>query len=521
MAFTISALVQTSAIIALISASAPSFAQEEANDGASNNSSSRDTIVVTAQRRQESIQDVPIALTALGADDLTKRTVVDLEDLRGAVPGLSISGFTGANASNVISIRGITGQVLAIGSGQAVAVYLDGVYLPRPDSGFFGFDDLERIEVLRGPQGTLYGRNATAGAINIITRDPGSELAAGAEVSYGNFNTVRFQGSLSGPIGGGFSAGISGSYNHHDGYIRNTETGNELNDRETRTVRGKLRYQSPDDRFSAILAGDYTQDDARPVFKNGVLLPSGVFAGIGDPEEFSSDPASEALTMRDTTQWGVGLTLNYEISDSLDLVSITSLREIEIDTFYDADGSQLPVVAVGIDNSSKSFNQEVRGVFTGESLRATVGANYFSEVADFGIGVFPPTVTPFFDNPFDDSDLSAWALFTQLEYDLTNRLTIVGGLRYNNESRDFSIDYTNFAGPLFTGNVKDDAIIPSAGLNFKANSDVLLYAKASQGYQAPGFNFLPGAAATAADTFTAEKLWAYEIGAKTQFWDGR
>ncbi len=524
MASKFASLAFASSLIALALSAAPASAQEAvADQPQAAQPDSGGEIIVTAQRREERLQDVPIAITALGSEQLAQRGAIDLANLVGAVPGLSISGFTGANGSNVVSIRGVTGQVLAIGSGQATAIYIDGVYLSRPDAAFFALDDVERVEVLRGPQGALYGRNATAGAINIVTRTPGSELRGGGEVNYGNFDTILARGSLSGPLGGGFSAGISGSYNRHDGYIRNTVTGNRLNDREAYTLRGQLRFQSSDDRFSAVLAGDYVHDDATPVFKNSVLLPSGVFAGMGNPKEFSSDALTEAQTRRRTINKGVALTLNYEASDSLDLVSITAFRKIGVVALYDADGSQLPALVAGTDNRSRTFSQEIRGVFTGERVRATVGANIFTEDASFGLSVVPPTGTQDYASPFDTSDLTAWAIFSQMEFDLTDRLTLVGGLRYNNEKRDFTVDYRGAPtpGPLLTGRVSDEKLIPSVGVNFKVNPDFLLYGKVSQGYQAPGFNFAPGATATAANTFDAETLWAYEVGAKTQFFDRR
>lgn len=515
--------------IAFMSMATPAAAQDEqaaAPDQAQVSQPGAETggeIIVTAQRRAERLQDVPIAITALGSDQLAQRGAVDLANLVGAVPGLSISGFTGANGSNVVSIRGVTGQVLAIGSGQATAIYIDGVYLSRPDAAFFALDDVERIEVLRGPQGALYGRNATAGAINIITREPGTELQGGGELSYGNFDTVSARASLTGPLGGGFSAGISGGYNRHDGYIRNTVTGNRLNDREAYTLRGKLRFTSSDDRFSAVLAGDYVHDDATPVFKNSILLPSGEFVGIGNPEEFSSDAATEAQTQRRTINKGVSLTLNYEASNTLDLVSITAFRDIDVLAIYDADGSQLPALVAGTQNDSQTFSQEIRAVYTGDRFRATVGANVFTEDASFGLSVVPPTGIQNFATPFDTSDLTAWAIFSQLEFDLTDQLTLVGGLRYNNEKRDFTVDYRGapVPGPLFTGTVSDEKLIPSIGVNFKPSSDVLIYGKISQGYQAPGFNFAPGPTASEANTFGAETLWAYEVGAKTQFFDRR
>lgn len=511
-------------VIALMTVPTPAFAQDmrDADASPSLAAETAEEIIVTAQRRRERLQDVPIAMTAIGHDELSQRGATDLSDLAGAVPGLSITGFTGGNASNFVSIRGVAGQVLPIGSGHPAALYIDGVYLSRPDAAFFGLDDVERIEVLRGPQGTLYGRNATAGAINIVTRSPDASFKGGGELAYGRFDSFSGRGSLQAPLGAGFSAGISGSYNYHDGYIRNTVTGNQMNSRDAYTVRGKLRYESSDSRFDAVLAGDYTHDEATPIFKNA-FLSSGVFVGIRDPEEFASDPASEAQTLRETVNRGVALTLSYQLHDALELVSVTSWREFGSATIYDADASELPALITGADNRSDTFSQEIRSVFSGRRVRATAGANLFTERASYGLSTSPPTTTPSFKHLFDTSDLIAWALFSQMEFDLVEQLTAVAGLRYNIELRDFTIDYRNAAvpGSLHVGRISDEVLIPSLSVVYRMDPEVLFYAKASRGYQAPGFNFAPGATATAVNTFDAETLWAYEIGAKTQLFDRR
>ncbi|HEY0685822.1 MAG TPA: TonB-dependent receptor [Steroidobacter sp.] len=474
-----------------------------------------ETLIVTVQRREQNPQDVPIALTAIGDDALAARNTVDLSDLVGAVPGLSIAGFTGGNASNLVSIRGVAGQVLPIGSGQPVAIYLDDVYLSRPDAAFFGLDDVERIEVLRGPQGTLYGRNATAGAINIITRTPGSLMEGGGELSVGSLDEVSARGSVRTPLGGGFSAGVSASYHRHEGYIRNTVTGNLSNSRDAHTVRGRFQYQSRDDAFEAVLAGDYTGDEATPIFKNA-FAASGAFVGFGDPEEFASDASSEAQTMRRTVNKGVALRLRRRVLDSLELVSISSWRDIGTATVYDADASEQPFFVTGADNESAIYSQEIRGVFTGSRVRATAGANWFKEQASYGLSTSPPSTRPSFDHLLDTSDLTAWAAFAQLEADLAEQLTVVGGLRYDNERRDFTIDYRAAPTPgrLLSGRVEDDVVIPSLTVMYRMQPDVMFYAKASRGYQPPGFNFAPGALATTSNTFAAETLWAYEAGAK-------
>ncbi|PVM82150.1 TonB-dependent receptor [Caulobacter endophyticus] len=479
-------------------------------------------VIVTAQRRRERHQDVPITLSVVGQDDLARRGARDLSDLVGAMPALSITGFTGGNASNLVSIRGVAGQVLPIGSGQPVAIYLDGVYLSRPDAAFFGLDDVERIEVLRGPQGALYGRNATAGAINIITRMPGSVVQGGGEVRVGNLEAISARGSVSTPLSETLSGGLSGSYLRHDGAISNSVTGDRLDGRDARTVRGQLRYRSADRRFDAVFSGDLTRDRATPVFKNG-YAPSGAFVGIGDPDVFSSDVASQARTVRLTKNNGVTLTLTHQLLETFELVSITSWRDLDSTVVYDADASAASALLTGATNHSATFSQEVRGVFTGRRIRATVGASLFNERARYGLSTGTPATPPCFNHLVDRSELAAWAGFGQVEVDLTDRLTLVTGLRHDRESRDFTIDYRGapVPGQLLSGKVRDSVLIPSLGLSYRASVDLLLYAKAGRGYQPPGFNFAPGAATTVANTFRPETLWAYEAGGKAQLMDRR
>ncbi|MCC7248258.1 MAG: TonB-dependent receptor [Lysobacter sp.] len=508
------------ALTASATTNAQSTADTDARNAPSTSSPAADEadIVVTAQRRSERLQDVPIAVSALSGDTLVNMNVTDLAKIQGAVPGLNISTFAGFNASNLVGIRGVTGLQLPIGTGQATAIYLDGVYLSRPDAAFFALDDLERVEVLRGPQGTLYGRNATAGAINIITRDPGREFRGGLDVSYGNYETLNARGSLSGPLAGGLSAGISGSYSRHDGYLTNVATGDRSPRRESYTLRGKLRYASPDGSFSAVLAGDVSRVTGADIFINPYVGTT--LAGLAPYTEYRSDPATQAVTDLKTNLSGASLTLNYDAGGPT-ITSITSYRHFDNVTIGEADGGNILGLIAASNNRSNTFNQELRGVVSAGALRATIGANYYHE--DAGTRVSIQSVTLPIDRfVIAESDLGAMAVFTQLEYDLTSRLTAVAGLRFNAESRHFVVDYTNSRTPgLRTpGTVSDETFIPTFGVNFKPTTDVLLYAKASEGYQAPGFNYSPGPLAIP-NTFRAEHLWAYEIGAKTQLFDRR
>jgi iron complex outermembrane receptor protein len=498
-------------------------AQAQPADSQADSEEGDNDILVTAQRREQRLQDVPISITALSGASLDERSMDNLADLPGSVPSLVISGFAGTNTTNLVAIRGVAGQQIPIGASQATAIYLDGVYLSRPDSAFFGFDDIERIEVLRGPQGTLYGRNATAGAINIVTRTPGDTLEGSVNATYGNYNSYSLRGSISGPLGGGFSIGASGGFDHHGGYYTNTVTGNRVNDRDSQTARIRLRYDN-DAGFDATVSADYThitqQDLYTPVTiaPNGDILFQTRFVQTNLPED---DIGTTVKT------GGIALTMNIELSPRFTLTSISSYREFSFFTIYDVDASAAaaPLIHVITLNENETFSQEIRGVYTGNGFRVTFGANYYGENGDYSLinnrPVINRQVLAQFPSPHNKTNVQAVAAFGQVEVDVTDRLTAVAGLRFNHESRDFSTDYSAIgAFPPIIGKISDSVLLPMVGLNFEANDDLLFYVKASQGYQAPGFNFLPGPG-TPENTFGPETLWAYEAGVKSQFWDRR
>jgi iron complex outermembrane receptor protein len=428
----------------------------------------------------------------------------------------SITNAGGVSATNLITIRGIAGQPLPIGASQATAVYLDGVYIARPDGAIFGLDDVDRIEVLRGPQGTLYGRNATAGAINIITRTPGDRLRAGGSIRYGNFESVSAKGSLSGPLGAGISAGVSGSYSSRDGYFVNSLDNRSVRGTESYTLRGTLRYASPDDSFSMRLSADTSRVDNPSFLKSIPATTPGPV--IGNPNIIATEIPQ--LVKQEIEQSGVSLTLDYQVGEGIDLTSITSYRDLRTATVLDADGTTSPVVVVAVNNQSKSFMQELRALLDRSGWRLTFGGNYFHEDATLARAANPVDLAVLRD-PYDISKLDAFAAFAQGELDITEQLTLVAGLRFNHENRRFSLDYTaRNAAFFYPGSLRDSALIPSAGINFKPSSDLLLYVKASKGYQAPGFEYSPGPTA-GVRTFAAEDLWAYEAGAKAQLFDRR
>ncbi len=472
-------------------------------------------VVVTAQRRAERLQDVPISISAISPEALAQHGTQDISGLSGAIPSLTVSNTGGTSTATLIAIRGVSGQPVPIGSGQATAFYLDGVYLPRTDAGFWMLNDIERIEVLRGPQGILYGRNATAGAVNIITRSPGDVTRGNLDVSYANFDAVRAAGSVSGPLGGGFSAGLSGAFEQHDGYALNTVDSRRFPGRKQGGLRGKLRFKSQDDALDVVLTGDISHIIGGATATKAVLSATGAYIGFGDPDVVSLDAAGRIkLNIKSS---GVSTIADYHVSTALDLTSISSYRELKSYYAIDVDASAAPLIFQATNFASQSIYQEFRAVFRSGSFRATSGVSYYRDEATYAAFSGAPSAPVVFNNPFDATTLNAYGVFTQLEYDVTPNLTLVGGARYNNERRGWLVDYTRGRTGLKTrGKIKDETVTPSIGINFKPSASLLLYAKAGKGYQAPGFNFAPGAAA-APNEFEAEDLKAYEIGEKADF----
>jgi len=482
-------------------------------------------IIVTAQRRAERLQDVPIAISAVGSDQLAQTGANDLSGLRGSVPGLTISSSAGINVSNLISIRGIGGLAIPIGTSQATAFYLDGVYLSRPDAAFFGLDDVERIEVLRGPQGALYGRNATAGAINVITREPGTDVRASFDVRAGNFDSVTTRGSVSGPLGGGFSAGVSASYDVRDGYYFNVASNARVAGWRGYTVRGKLRYATEDNDFKAIFTADRSHRRGKDYLGQQYItsnLVTGTFVGIGNPDQVNVDTLTDSLTTTRISSEGLSLTLDKQ-AGAFSLTSVTGFRKLKSFTIYDVEGLPLSLLVSGNDSRGETFSQELRAVASLGSVRITGGANYYREKASVRYTSQSPLVPLRFAQPYTETEINAYALFGQVELDIMDQLTLVGGLRLNHEKRTFLVDYTQGLLPLGKGQgeLKDTALIPSVGVNFEVNPDILIYGKYSQGYQAPGYNaFVSPSGAGGINTFDAEKLSAWELGVKSQFLDG-
>jgi iron complex outermembrane recepter protein len=511
-------------------------------------------IVVTARRRAESLQDVPIAISAFGAEALSNLQADQLSGIQYATPNLYLDQGDAGNA--VIYIRGVGQNDSLAFADPGVGVYVDDVFIARSQAAFLEIFDVERIEVLRGPQGTLYGRNTIGGAIKFVSTRPTSELSGYFEGGIGNFGFVTAKGRVSGPIAGDTLKGkVAFAYTRRNGYAQNDFTGQDDGDVQTIAGRASLLFEpTPDLEF--LLSGDVRIDrpdtSRSPVretpitgFANGGLV---TFPAATDPYRVETN----ANGLNDQTGYGFALTTRWRASDRLTLESITAYRHFDFDLNLDTDGSPLPILDILLLQRQKQFSQELRLTYQEPAgFSVTGGLYYFHDDDTTFSGVdngaatlfgFPVTIFGFPTSSLAETrqTTDSYAVFADATYDLTPRLSVSAGARYTWENRRSGRLFENFfdpavstiratppflagagiAGTPISGSASFEAFTPRASVSFKAADDVLVYASASRGFKSGGFD---GRANTdfGFRPFRPEYVWSYEGGAKTSWMDGR
>jgi iron complex outermembrane receptor protein len=499
-------------------------------------------ITVTARRREELLQNVPIAVSAFSSEELRMLQAEDLGGLQGNVPNLNLVQGRGSATSANVYIRGI-GQPDALQTfDPAVGIYLDDVFISRIQGALFNLYDIERVEVLRGPQGTLYGKNTIAGAIRLISKRPPEALSGNFELGYGDYNRIDAKAYVGGPVTDSFGASIAGLYSTRDGIVEDPTTGREYNDIDTASGRAILSYE-PSDKVDVTLALDYTrQRNALNLGRaEAPLIQVNLLGGVkvlqpaptGD-WEFESRTSFKGDEGQSLDHAGVALTIGWELSDAWNLKSITGYRDLDVDNYIDIDASayELGDVFVGVDQDQLS--QEFQFLFDdGGRLNAVFGLYYLSEgitshqeayADDFlTYGTLPLTFLRTID---DDLDTDSYAVFGQATWRFTDRLATTLGLRYTKEDKDyFRTTSTFWSLPAlnstfeYTDDDSWDAVTPSFSLDYKLAEDSLLYASAGRGFKSGGFN---GRANSPGETgaYDPEYVWTYEIGSKNTLADG-
>jgi iron complex outermembrane receptor protein len=540
-----------------------SEAEQPADDGIG-------LIIVTAQKRAENVQDVPIAITALGSQFLETRGIDSIDDLGTVAPNVKFERAPASKTISQIAIRGSVTINPAITWEPAVGLYLDGVYIAKAQGSIFDIADLERVEILRGPQGTLYGRNALAGAVNLVTKKPSGEAGGMAEITYGSFNEVRLRGVVDLPQMGAFSAKVSGQYRTRDGLIDLTvPDGRGRNSTDTidsGSFMVQLRAQLSDS-ITADYTYDYSKSNQTPPFSQLLRVnrngdprdifdpgsPSYAFGGAFFPLDRVANPdrvtsaAIDAPVYERSRSYGHALTLTADLGNA-EIKSITAYRDLAWADGLDLDGSPFPVAFTQRISDYHAFSQElqVTGTAFADRLAYVVGAFYFDEKAE--------TVNPqtYFGGGVDldsnyGSNTEAWAIYAQLDYDITERLTLTLGGRYTEETKDISrffrinFDAANgITSPLVIadlayGDIPDanfSDFSPAVTLSYAASDNINLYARFAQGFKSGGFNGesnvfaaptadCPSGALELCQPYLPEQVDSYEFGIKSRFLDDR
>ncbi|PKL96817.1 MAG: hypothetical protein CVV18_00135 [Gammaproteobacteria bacterium HGW-Gammaproteobacteria-8] len=530
-------------------------ADAQAEEPEDSDASMLDRIVVTASKRAETLEDVPISMTVVDRDMLEKGRGRTLQDMQQLVPNFSMDRAGTA----VLTIRGVGGGGRNIGFDPRAGVYLDGVYIGQAQSLGMPLFDIEQVEVLRGPQGYLFGRNTVSGAVNITTRAPVSELESSVRVTGGNDGTYEGYAIVSGPISDRARVKVAASYETRDGYARNLFNGEDLDDLERTSLRAQLSVDLTQ-RLSANLYVDYTDTEednvlGQPVtdffdtpFENS-LNPDGLLPPR--KVDFNTTP------FVDNELYGASLNLEYAFDGGHRLTSISAYRGIEQQRQNDTDYSANDLLRINFDDEFDQFSQEIRfaspdsgrlrylgGLYflhedADTDRRATIGQDVLTLVplppgapvpfAPFGpaFGLAPGAVVPAIANVETDN----FSIFGSLEYDLIESLTLNVGLRYTHEEKDlrFTLDGSQ-SGGFQIGNLDDfrddrteDKIDPSVSLTWAVTDQANIYAKYARGFKSGGWNidFLNvGQIATGFD-FDSETVDSYEIGVKGLAANGR
>ncbi|MEM9218017.1 MAG: TonB-dependent receptor [Cyanobacteria bacterium P01_F01_bin.150] len=482
-------------------------------------------IIVTAQRTEEDVQDVPISITVLTDQDIEDANIDTFRGIADNTPNYTVFDATGSRFFDFYSVRGLSN--FNFGSRDAVGFFIDDV--PYDYGSFLSQNlvDLERVEVLRGPQNTLYGRSSQAGVVNVITRRPTDQFEFNGVASYGSFENFESQASVSGPIVEdqlGFR--LSGSYGSRSGYYQNTFLNDDVDDESGGNVRGQVVW-TPSDNWEVLLNASY--DD---YFTDGTA-----FSPLdSDPFEIAQDING----FNDTSGNAQSLRVNYSGAD-LRVTSITARRFSTQDFLSDLDPTPLNTGVFTSEIDNRVFSQEIRlqSPETSEQLQWLAGAYYenrsfnvageglnFAEEAplffgDFGI----PGSTLLRDS---DVDEELFAGFGQVSYQLTDALTLTAGVRYETitstlDSLEQTLSIPGFPEQtLLSANDAEqsgDIVLPRATLEYRFSPDVMVYGSIARGYKPGGVNNFADAAETI--TFNPERSWNFELGLKSSWLDDR
>ena len=512
-------------------------------------------IIVTARRRAESLQDVPIAVTAYSGAQLENQGALDITDISDTTPNVTLETSRGTNTTLTAFIRGVGQQDPVAGFEAGVGLYLDDVYLNRPQAAVLDIYDVERIEVLRGPQGTLYGRNTIGGAIKYVTRRLPNRTAASLRANLGSYKQADLIASVSTPLAPGLRVGAAFARLGREGFGDNLVTGASNYNKDILAARGTIEFE-PNDAFSIRVSGDYTDDQSSA--RNGHRLIVGRLTGapiLGDVFDTRAGLISPKQQVR---AYGGAVHAEFKVNDSVTLKNITAYRRDK--SFAPIDFDSLPAADVDVPAIYRNhqFSNEFQVAYDSDRIQGIAGAYYLNANANNAFDVVLATTSPIAlpgltAATFGDVDTKTWALFADMTYKFTDQLSLALGGRYTNDKRSATViraNYLNGPSPALGGNGTQLGALtsnfqggktfkeftPRASLSFQPNDQNTLYVSYSKGFKGGGFDprglstaapDLNGDGTRSADEifdyflFEPEKVTSYEAGYKASLFDRR
>jgi iron complex outermembrane receptor protein len=563
---TLTALRLGAAVAALAAIPAPLYAQTEEEAAAAANEALDESaaagpvedgdIVVTARRRAENLQDVPIAVTAYSGETLERMGAIDITDLSDTTPNVTIETSRGTNTTLTAFIRGVGQQDPVAGFEAGVGLYLDDVYLNRPQAAVLDIYDVERIEVLRGPQGTLYGRNTIGGAIKYVTRRLSEVPTFRARANLGTYTQADLVLSASTPVMEGIKIGGSLARLYRKGFGDNLTTGQENYNRDVWAARATVELE-PQDGISVRFSGDYTKDKSNP--RGGHRLIPGLLSGAPVLNSVYDTRGGLVSPKQEIKAYGGAVHVDIEVSDAITLRNIMAYRRDRSATPIDFDALPAADVDVPAIYRNRQFSNEFQVLVDSGPLNAVMGVYYLNANANNIFDVVLATTGTLLGLPgftastFGDVDTRTWAAFADFTYDISDLVHLSVGGRYTTDKRTATVIRKNLIGgpspslggagvqlgaltSNFTGSKTFKQFTPRASISFTPDDNNNIYASYSKGFKGGGFD--PRGLSTAAPDlngngvreaneifdyflFDPEQVTSYELGYKTSLFDRR
>ncbi|MFP5296800.1 MAG: TonB-dependent receptor [Alphaproteobacteria bacterium] len=485
-------------------------------------------IIVTARRREEALQDVPVAVTAVSGETLEARGTVDITELARSTPSLTLNSARGSNSTLISFIRGVGQQDPLWGFDPGVGLYIDDVYVARPQAAVLDVFDVERIEVLRGPQGTLYGRNTIGGAIKYVTRRIGDEPEIELQGAYGSYDQFDAIASISGPINDNFGVSAAVARYLRDGFGENLNTGTEHYNKDVTAARVSFEW-TPTDSLFFRLAGDWVQDSSNARHGHREFAPI---------LENEYDTMAGAGDKNDVETRGVSLTGEWTVNDWLTLKSITAYRDGSTRGNIDFDNLAAPILDIPAMYDDDQFSQEFQALFEGDRWSGVAGVYFLDATAS---GAFDTVVGNFNLTTLTSGsvDTQSWSVFGDFTYDVTDALAVSVGGRLTHDEKTgtvFRQQYLGIRSPLFGNsaaiplgaprtNYTDtrdfEEFTPRVSVSYEITPDFTTYASWGRGFKSGGFD-MRGDAVLYPDTvlgYDPETVETIELGLKGTLFD--